>query len=436
MIFLLCQNLPSTDQQGEEEMENRIYYGEYSLKHWIELLLKEKITLPEYQRSYVWNEKAVKRFIKSLKEKQFIPPVTIAHYKIENDKNETNLILDGQQRLTSLLLATINSFPNKFEKAEDITKSEDDSEEGDDSEKSMPIKWTFKKLLELGNDIESIKNKVNGSDKYNPLKIKEKINDDFLENTFLGFSYIVPNSEKKDVVQKSFSKTFREINYFGKALSAQESRRSLYFMNDEYKDFLDGKIENNDVLCSLTITENMQSNKIDFVRYLSILSQYKAQGSAGNVLKYYSSYASREAFYVDYVSFIINIEQESHDDKFNGFEVEKVFPNGCWKERFKTLKIITAELKEKINSLKDGNKSDFDSWIDADYYLFGLIYFVLFENSKINLNDPLVNKLQSTINEKREDKSYSRSPNRLGNLRERLNDSIQIYKNTRNNSLW
>ena len=195
-------------------MENRIYYGEYSLKHWIELLLKEKITLPEYQRSYVWNEKAVKRFIKSLKEKQFIPPVTIAHYKIENDKNETNLILDGQQRLTSLLLATINSFPDKskFEKAEDITKSEDDSEEGDDSEeddnseKSIPIKWTFKKLLELGNDIESIKNKVKGSDKYNPLK--EKINDDFLENTFLGFSYIVPNSEKKRCSSRIILKNF------------------------------------------------------------------------------------------------------------------------------------------------------------------------------------------------------------------------------------
>lgn len=211
-------------------------------------------------------------------------------------------------------------------------------------------------------------------------------------------------------------------------MSAQESRRSLYFMNDKYKDFLDGKIENDDVLCSLTITENMQSTRIDFVRYLSILSQYKAQESAANVLKYYSSYASREAFYVDYVSFIINIEQESHEDKFTGFEVEKVFPNGCWKEQFKTLKIITAELKEKINLSKGRNKSDFDSWIDADYYLFGLIYFVLFENSKINLNDPLVNKLQSTINKKREDKSYSRSPNRLGNLRERLNDSIQIYK--------
>ena len=105
-------------------MENRIYYGEYSLKHWINMILKKKITLPEYQRSFVWSDKAVKRFIQSLKDKQFIPPVTIAHYKIENEDNETNLILDGQQRLTSLLLAAIDSCPdkNKFEKSDDVTK--------------------------------------------------------------------------------------------------------------------------------------------------------------------------------------------------------------------------------------------------------------------------------------------------------------------------
>lgn len=413
-------------------MENRIYYGEYSLKHWIDMMLKKKITLPEYQRSFVWDDKAVKRFIKSLKEKQFIPPVTIAHYKIENEDNETNLILDGQQRLTSLLLAAIDYYPdkNKFDKSDDVTRSEDDSEEDDDSEKSKPIKWTFNQLLKFGNDIESIREQVKKSDKYYSLKIEDKIDNEFLDNTFLGFSYIVPDSEKKDEVQKSFSKTFREINYFGKSLSAQESRRSLYFMNDKYKDFLDGKIENEDVLCSLTITENMQSNRIDFVRYLSILSQYKAQGNAWNVLKYYSSYASRESFYVDYVSFIINIEQERHENKFNGFEIEKVFPNESWKERFKTLKSKTYELKEKIHSLKGKTKSDFDSWIDADYYLFGLIYFVLFEGIKIKLTDSLIHELRSVVDKKRQDRlsSYSKSPNRLGNLRERLEDSIQIYQ--------
>lgn len=412
-------------------MENRIYYGEYSLKHWIDMIIKKKIALPEYQRSFVWSEKAVKRFIKSLKDKQFIPPVTIAHYKIENDEKETNYILDGQQRLTSLLLARINYFPdkNKFKKSDDVTKSEDDSEDEEDPEKSKPIEWTFDQLLKLGSDIESIKNRANESDKYYSLKLEVKIDDKFLDNTFLGFSYIVPDSEKKDEVQKSFSKTFREINYLGKSLSAQESRRSLYFMNDKYKDFLDGKIENDDVLSSLSITENMQSNKIDFVRYLAILSQYKAQGFAGNVLKYYSSYASRESFYADYVSFIVGIEQESHEDKFNGFDMETIFPNNSWKERFKTLKTEIVELKDKINSSKEKSKSDFDSWIDADYYLFGLIYYVLFEGLKVILSDSLINDLQSIINEKRQDKlsSYSRSPNRLGYLRERLNDSIVIY---------
>ena len=46
-------------------MENRVYYGEYSLKHWINLMLKRNIILPEYQRSFVWDEKDVKRLIKS-----------------------------------------------------------------------------------------------------------------------------------------------------------------------------------------------------------------------------------------------------------------------------------------------------------------------------------------------------------------------------------
>ena len=143
----------------------------------------------------------------------------------------------------------------------------------------------------------------------------------------------------------------------------------------------------------------------------------------------YTIYASREAFYVDYVSFVINIEQESHEDKFNGFEMETTFPNDCWKERFKILKEKITELKKILYSAKGKTKSDFDSWIDADYYLFGLIYYVLFENKNINLNDSLISELKSIVDLKRQDKfsSYSKSPNRLGNLRERLDDSIQVY---------
>lgn len=415
-------------------MENKIYYGEYSLRHWIDLMLKKDIVLPEYQRSFVWDEKAVKRFIKSLKDKQFIPPVTIAHYKIQDDVNETNLILDGQQRLTSLLLAAIGVCPNKnkFNNSEPIIASDDDSENDDsepDAEKKKSIEWTFKELLKNeDNTIDNIKKKINGDEMYTHIKGLE-VDDDFFDDTFLGFSYIVPTSEDKNEVQRSFSKTFREINYFGKSLSAQESRRALYFMNDEYKDFLDGKTEQKDVLCSLTITEKMKTYKIDFLRYLSILSQFKAQQSSLTVLKYYSSYASRETFYADYISFIVGLEQEAHEEKFDGCEMASLFPNNCWKERFKKLHEIILSLTKILQLGEKKSKGSFDSWIDADYYLFGLIYYVLFEDKKINLTDKLFEEIKTVITEKRRDKNsaYSRGPNRLGNVRERLNESIELY---------
>lgn len=47
-------------------MDTRVYYGEYTLKHWIELMLKKNIILPKYQRSFVWEENDVQRLIQSL----------------------------------------------------------------------------------------------------------------------------------------------------------------------------------------------------------------------------------------------------------------------------------------------------------------------------------------------------------------------------------
>ena len=90
---------------------NRIYYGEYSLAYWIQMILKGNIVLPEYQRTFVWNKDDYTNLIDSFKEKQFIPPVTIGAYKTTNGQD--NLIIDGQQRLTSVFLAYIERFPKK-----------------------------------------------------------------------------------------------------------------------------------------------------------------------------------------------------------------------------------------------------------------------------------------------------------------------------------
>ena len=71
-------------------METRVYYGEYTLRHWLSLMLTKNIDLPDYQRSFVWGEGDVKRMIESLKAGQFVPPVTIAHY--DDEDGSKNLI--------------------------------------------------------------------------------------------------------------------------------------------------------------------------------------------------------------------------------------------------------------------------------------------------------------------------------------------------------
>ncbi len=75
------------------------------------MILKQNITLPSYQRRFVWTDKNVKALIKAFEENQFVPPITIGAFTI--DGKPQNLILDGQQRLTSILLAYLGRYPNK-----------------------------------------------------------------------------------------------------------------------------------------------------------------------------------------------------------------------------------------------------------------------------------------------------------------------------------
>ncbi len=59
----------------------------------------------------MWDKEQSQSLVTALIEKQFVPPVTIGSY-VENNKKQ-NLILDGQQRLTSLLLHYFGVFPKR-----------------------------------------------------------------------------------------------------------------------------------------------------------------------------------------------------------------------------------------------------------------------------------------------------------------------------------
>ena len=213
------------------------------------------------------------------------------------------------------------------------------------------------------------------------------------------------------------------MNYFGKKLSNIESRKSLYYQNQEYTSFFEGKTsEGKDVLCGLKIKQDFQNNSIDFVRYLSILSQKNVEDTP---LVGYSSYKSRESFYADYVSYILGLEQEQRERKFDKFKFNEALKD-TWKERFSNLREVVLKLKDQMN-LKEGA---FSSWIEADYWLFGLIYYVVFMGKQIKEDiTNLPQEVISKINDKKDNEYYMKNSNRLGNIRERIDESINIYRN-------
>ena len=86
---------------------SRNFYGEYSLEQWINFVLTKEIILPDYQRAFIWEKEDVEDLIDSLKNGLFVPPITIGNYG-----GKTNYILDGQQRLSAILIAYIGLFPD------------------------------------------------------------------------------------------------------------------------------------------------------------------------------------------------------------------------------------------------------------------------------------------------------------------------------------
>ena len=412
-------------------MDSRVYYGEYTLKHWIQMMLTRNIILPEYQRSFVWDEKDVLRLLKSIEDGQFVQPVTIALYKTDPSLPGQNLIIDGQQRLSSILLAYLGYMPIKsmFEKPEALASDEDDAadEVVEEGQGKGPIKWRFSEMLEEGGDnsVEAIRKRLGEDPRYTTLDVG--LGEKFFDKAFLGYSYIVPVTADAKEVQRGFSQLFRDINFFGKKLSALESRRSLYYLNADLLPYLEGQTaEKEDVLCGIQLMDKMQPIKIDFVRYLSIISQLCVIGNPWKVLVGYSASSSRESYYADYVSYLLGLEQEDREQKFDGFSMETMFPRQCWRQRY----VVLRESVERLNPLfmlTGKGKNAFASWIDADYWLFGLIYHIVFAGK--TLKDDLTGldrAIAGEVEEKKKGDYYAKAPNRLGNLRDRLDRSLAI----------
>lgn len=387
-------------------MDKKVYYGEYSLKHWIELLLKKDLELPPYQRNFVWSEEQVKEFVNGLKGEIFIPPVTIG--VCNNDEVNHNLILDGQQRLSSILLAFFGVYPKKeaFPRDEGERVMADGVAEEDDEPDVEYINWSLRIFADKGPTVQGVKNVIT-SQQYDLVDFG--VTEDFFENKYLPFSFIIPNVDNEAEQHEFYSSVFRNINILGTPLNPIESRQSLYFLKSELKNFFDP-----DCCRNLKIELVGKNQAYDFVRTMAILSQYKIDGKFNRLAQGYKP--KMEKYYEEYIYAVVN-------DKNNGMfaQFSTIFPNNDFAPRIELL-------NETLNEL-EYHQLHFRSIIDSDVYMFGLVYNTVIEGNKIDCarKGTLISELQSKIAMFKRNDGHKSSPSLLKHMRTRVEQSIIIF---------
>lgn len=390
-------------------MGNRVYYGEYSLKHWLELMLKKNIVLPEYQRYFVWDENRGKTLIETFKRNQFVPPITIGAYTIGGVVQ--NLIIDGQQRLTSLLLACLKIFPDKAKYAkliDSFANENDDIVENEDVGYDNVLEWRFSTLTEKGSTIEDIRQNIKEG---NYKQLEMELTEEFLKTHYLGFCYLVPDTTTNNSQKKFYSSVFRNINIQGEPLQPVESRQSLYFLDETLKGFFEPDF-GKEVL--LDAKQYGGVGRMDFVRYMSLLTQY-------HITQRYSSVAYGYRFKMEkyYEEYIYSVVGETPSEKFGNFE--DIFPH----------KNYNAEIN-RLDTYIDllGLKRIYSSIINMDMFFMGLIYYVVIQKKELNITDveDYKRRIQLKIDGYKNDKYHSKNPAALKYLKMRMEGSINFYR--------
>ena len=317
------------------------------------------------------------------------------------------MILDGQQRLTTLLLAYLGLFPDKEVFKATVERLANENDDDVDSEEQLDdiLKWDFKELTKKGNNRATILDQITPG---NYKVVDFAINDDFLKKTFLGFSYLVPKNDDPQVQQKYYSTVFRSINIAGQSLIPQESRASLYFLKDGLKNFFDPPF-----MKRLTIKNFSTESIVDFLRFLALLSQYAKEVNAIHVAAGFKS--KMEDYYEEYIYSVVGEEPST---KYKPFS--EIFIDGDFSTRFERLNTTITALDIP---------AQFTSIIEMDTYLFGLIYSIIFEDKTIDVakRADLIADIDVKIAEFKSVDAHKKAPSALKYLRDRITSSIGIY---------
>lgn len=394
-------------------MKNKIYYGEYSLAYWLELMLHEKIVLPDYQRYYVWERSDLNSLVETLKHDRFVPPITIGSYFDGQEKR--NLIIDGQQRLTSVLLAATGVFPKKsaWKGAETaVCSGAELDEEEEEVPESAVIEWTYKELLSKGaKSLDDIR-KLRDDEKYEPLD--PTLQEEFLSEKYMGFCYLVPEDQDVQSQRSYYANVFRDLNVHGKPLNVLDSRRSLYFLKPGMDRFFEPEFSTKIYLIN-HLTKRVKG-RLDFVRYLSLMDEFaKRNNDVTKVAKKF--YRDEEGYYTKYIDYIVN---ESGETPFRTLAV--AFKGTTCESR---VALLASQIEEF------GIPQEYTSQVDMDVTFFGLVYWIVYKGKSLNSRKKaqFTAAYEAIIKKVRNTGTQLQAPSRMKNMRERMRKSVEFFKN-------
>lgn len=423
------------------------YYGEYSLTYWIKLMLKKDIVLPDFQRPYVWEEKDVISFLDSFKKKQFIPPVIIG--KFIDSENESNIILDGQQRLCSLIFAYYQIFPNSKEFKDlnnvSVIEYEDDSgivKEEDKNETTASNATKILNYIQKKFYDENYNKVFHSIDEFNLILENDKnfekfpnylmsIAEDknkFFDENHIPFIYVNVNLKKsdKDCIAREkeyYSNLFYNINKKGIELNNQECRNAIIWLSNKnwqglfdrfkFKIYISGKVV----------------DPVDFSYYLSLILfiEFKSEGKVENIEKIVNALFGNRYKKEEKEEFILKFLKTINEQKYQDNNEDFGNPNDILE------KVLLKNEGKALNSIKKYVENcKYDSVAHFELEFIGLLYWVLLKGKDINVTNykQIIKKKIEVIEGKgKEEKDkYRRNVNKPNNLRRRIVESINIYK--------
>ncbi|MGL5725369.1 DUF262 domain-containing protein [Cetobacterium sp.] len=201
------------------------------------------IQMPAFQRKYVWEKKRAAELISSLIYGIPIPPIYSYQLETETERN----IIDGQQRLTSLLFYYYKAFPKNTKNRRSYNKNlfsllkqrkkllekiDDLSENKEKENYRKSIKDLEKKISGMGIELD-VDFTVRSQDGkiYDLAKVNDQVKNIIFNR---NVNIITINSENK----AAMAHIFNVYNTAGLKLTENEIRKAIYADNELYKNII------------------------------------------------------------------------------------------------------------------------------------------------------------------------------------------------------